>query len=76
METVNIHDAKTRLSAILAEVEKKGKTFVICRNGKPLAELGPMRRAGRLKKHPVMSRIKVAYDPVEDLSDDEWGDID
>ena len=73
---VNIHDAKTRLSAILAEVEKKGKTFVICRNGKPLAELGPRRHTGRLKMHTILRRIHIAYDPVEDLSEDEWGEIE
>ena len=76
MERVNIHEAKTRLSAILAEVEKTGKTFLICRNGKPLAELGPRRQKGRLKIHPVLSRIRIDYDPLEDLTEDEWGEID
>ena len=76
MRKVNIHEAKTRLSAILAEVEKKGETFVICRNGKPLAELGPRKRKSRLTYHPVYSKIEIAYDPVEDLSDEEWGEIE
>ena len=76
MQKVNIHEAKTRLSAILAEVEEKGETFVICRNGKQLAELGPRKRTGRLAVHPVLSKIEIDYDPVEDLSDEEWGEIE
>ena len=76
MQKVNVHEAKTRLSAILLEVEEKGETFVICRNGKPLAELGPRKRPGRLAYHPVLSEIRIAYDPVEDLSGDEWGEIE
>ncbi len=34
--TVNIHDAKTHLSALLQKVEH-GQTIVIARNGKPVA---------------------------------------
>jgi antitoxin (DNA-binding transcriptional repressor) of toxin-antitoxin stability system len=76
MQKVNIHEAKTRLSALLADVEKKGETFIICRNGKPVAELSPHRRRSRLKYHPVLSKIKINYDPVEELSENEWGEID
>ncbi|MBW2368893.1 MAG: type II toxin-antitoxin system prevent-host-death family antitoxin [Deltaproteobacteria bacterium] len=76
MQKVNIHEAKTRLSAILSEVEKKGETYIICRNGNPVAELVPRKRPNRLGYHPVLSKIKIDYDPVEDLSDDEWGKIE
>jgi prevent-host-death family protein len=76
MRKVNIHEAKTRLSAVLVEVERKGETYVICRNGKPVAELIPFRRNGRLEYHPSLSKIKIGYDPVEDLSEEELGQID
>ena len=76
MRKINIHEAKTRLSAILEEEKKKGETFVICRNGKPVAELGPRKRKSRLTYHPVYSKIRIDYDPVEDLSDEEWGEIE
>lgn len=36
--TVNIYDAKTRLSALVASVEA-GEEVVIARNGKPVARL-------------------------------------
>ena len=76
MQKLNIHEAKTRLSAVLSDVEKKGETFLICRNGQPVAELIPHKRRSRLTYHPVMRNITIGYDPVEDLSDDEWGEIE
>ena len=76
MQKLNVHEAKTRLSAVLSDVEKKGERFLICRNGHPVAELIPHHRRSRLTYHPVMSNIAMNYDPVEDLSDDEWGEID
>ena len=41
MKTLNVHEAKTRLSAVLAEVSEKGQRFLICRNGEPVADLIP-----------------------------------
>ena len=38
MKTVNIHEAKTTLSALLAAVER-GEDVVIARNGTPVARL-------------------------------------
>lgn len=75
MLSVNTHEAKTRLSALLAEVETKGVTVVICRNGREVAELIPFHRPTKrhpLKPHPVLSRIQIKYDPTEPLSADEW----
>ncbi len=40
MKTVNIHEAKTKLSKILAEIEK-GETYLICKNEVPIADLIP-----------------------------------
>ncbi len=42
METVNIHDAKTHLSRLLARVEA-GEEIVIARAGRPVARLVPLR---------------------------------
>lgn len=75
---INVHEAKTKLSAVLAQIEKTGESVVICRNGKPIAELGPLKKRGgsRLGKHPVMSKIKVNYDLTEALTEEEWGQIE
>jgi len=72
MKTINVHDAKTNFSSLLAGLESNGETIVICRNGRPVADLVPHRRASRIKTHPVLSKIKIDYDPVEPLTDDEW----
>lgn len=41
--TVNVQDAKTRLSELLKRVEA-GEEIVIARAGKPVAELRPVRQ--------------------------------
>jgi prevent-host-death family protein len=72
MKIVNIHEAKTKLSALLAEMEATGEKVLICRHGKPVADLVPHRRRSRLAPHPVMSKIRINYDPIEPLAGDEW----
>lgn len=46
---VNVYEAKTRLSALLAEVER-GEDVVIARNGKPVARLVPYVRQARERR--------------------------
>lgn len=77
-QKLNIHEAKTKLSAVLAQIEKTGRKVLICRNGEPVAELSPIKKGvgSRLGKHPIMSKIQIHYDPTEDLSDEEWGEIE
>jgi prevent-host-death family protein len=74
MKTLNVHEAKTQLSAVLAEVAEKGEKYLICRNGKPVADLVPHIKKSRLDPHPVLSRIHVNYDATEPLSADEWAE--
>ena len=64
MKTLSVHEAKTRLSAILADIEATGESFLVCRRGKPVAELVPHAKPHRLKPHPVMGKIKIKYDPA------------
>ncbi len=72
MRSLNIEKTKINLSALLREVEQKGKKFIICRNGKPVAELVPYKKKGRLDYDPVLGQIEIKYDPTEDLAEDEW----
>lgn len=44
MQTINIHEAKAKLSEYLAAVEA-GETVVICRRNVPVAEIVPIRKA-------------------------------
>jgi antitoxin (DNA-binding transcriptional repressor) of toxin-antitoxin stability system len=76
MQTLNIHEVKTRLSSILRQIESSGETFVICRDNRPIAQLVPYGYRNRLKYHPTLSKIKIDYNPIEDLSKDEWHNTD
>lgn len=64
MKTVNIHEAKTHLSRLIAEAEA-GESFVIARAGRPLVMVtalgeGAGRPAGRLGF--LQGRIRVPDD--------------
>ncbi len=66
MTSVNVHEAKTQLSRLLAEVEE-GACIVIARNGKPIAELVPYVRPS--KPEPGLWRGKVTISPDFDDED-------
>ena len=73
MKMINVHDAKTRLSALLASVED-GESFLICRYGKPVGELRPASRKESpdpLQTHPELAG-RILYDPTEVADANEW----
>ena len=72
MKTVNVHEAKTNFSSLLAKLEADSETIVICRNGEPVADLVPHKRANRIKPHPVLGKMKIKYDPAEPASEADW----
>lgn len=75
MITVNTHEAKSKLSALLAAVEERGETVIICRNGKPAAELRAITPVARSRLTPDPSlRVVFApgFDPTEGASEEEW----
>ena len=72
MLKVNIHEAKTNLSALLLEVEKKGTLVRICRNGKAIAELKPiLHKKNPLKTNPRL-KVKILEDPTLPLDPEDW----
>lgn len=40
--TVNIHEAKTHLSRLIAQIEAGGEEVIIARSGEPVAKLVPL----------------------------------
>ena len=74
MITVNIHEAKTRLSELVRAVEETSETVLICRHGKPVAELKslPQQPFARLTPDPALKPLFINYDPTEPLAKDEW----
>jgi len=61
MATVNIHDAKTRLSQLLAGVER-GEEIIIARSGKPIAKLIPYSPAAQRKPGMLKGRVRYGDD--------------
>ncbi len=57
MHMVNIHDAKTHLSAILKRVES-GEDVLIAKAGKPIARISPI-PASSGKRHPGSANGKI-----------------
>jgi prevent-host-death family protein len=49
MTTINVHEAKTHLSRLLAQVAG-GRHFLIAKSGRPVAQLVPLAAAVRPKR--------------------------
>ncbi len=78
MITVNMHEAKTRLSELVKAVEERNETVVLCRDGREVAEIrrrGSRRATRNLTPDPRF-RVELApsYHPAEPLTADEWPD--
>ena len=75
--TVNMHEAKTRLSELVKAVEAHGETVILCRNGSRVAEIRAVKRKRvdrmRILPDPAL-RVELVpgYDPAEPLSEGEW----
>ena len=69
--TVNVQEAKTRLSDLLKRVEA-GEEVVIARNGTPIAELRAVRRPEFV--FGGFPDVVVADDFFEPMTDDELAD--
>ena len=77
MITVNMHEAKTRLSELVKAVEERNETVVLCRDGREVAEIRRRAKRGRQVRNLTPDpRLRVefasGYDPAEPLSDTEW----
>ena len=72
MKSVNIHDAKTRFSGLLAEIEATRTGFIICRNGEPIADLVPHRRKVSMAPDARLGAFELSFDPTEELTEEEW----
>ncbi|WP_428098608.1 type II toxin-antitoxin system Phd/YefM family antitoxin [Candidatus Rariloculus sp.] len=74
MTIVNVHQAKTQLSRLLAQVES-GEEVVIARNGKPVARLMRVQKQGKPQFGSWKGRISVAdsfFDPLPEEELAAW----
>ena len=61
MKTVNVHEAKTKLSELLKRVEA-GEEVVIARAGKPVARLVPAARNSKPILGAARGLVKISDD--------------
>ena len=76
MRTVNVHEAKTHFSRLLAEVEAGGEV-VISRAGKPVARLVPLEGAAKPKRQFGSLKGKIGwsdafFDPLREEEPRLW----
>jgi antitoxin (DNA-binding transcriptional repressor) of toxin-antitoxin stability system len=67
--TVNVYEAKSRLSRLIAAAEA-GETGVIARNGRPVAQLGPIPATPEFVFGDLAGSIEIADDF------DAWGEAE
>ena len=70
MVVVNVHEAKTHLSRLLARVEA-GEEVVIARNGQPVARLVDCRRRGKPQFGSWRGRVALDDSFFEPLPEEE-----
>lgn len=74
MKIINIDEEKFNFSTILVDLEKNGQRVIICRNGKPVAELVPHspKKRGRIEIDPLLSQVKINSDLTDPITEDQW----
>ena len=70
MPVVNVHQAKTSLSRLLAQVEA-GEDVIIARRGEPVARLVPFNPPGRRTFGAMKDRIAIDDSFDDPLPEDE-----
>ena len=68
-ETIGAFEAKTQLARLLRDAGG-GKTFIITRRGKPVAELCPLKPGKARRWGDMRGKIRTASDfcePVDDM---------
>ena len=72
MPTVmNVNEAKSNFSGLLSFVHNDRTIVTIMRYGHPIAQIVPCPRKRKLRKDPLLSKIKINGDLFEDESS-EW----
>ncbi len=75
MQKVNLYDAKTHLSRIVSKVQETGETYVIARNGKPMAKIVPLTIAEKTPRIGFMKGVISAPDNFNELNSDDISDM-
>jgi len=77
--TVNVHEAKTHFSKLLAKVSA-GEEIIIAKAGKPVARLGPIEPKATKQRVPGIDRGKIwmseDFDVMSERELEEWYRVD
>ena len=71
MGTISIHEAKAKLSGLVARVEKGEKRILLSRYGKPVAQIVPYQPRRRTKPDSELSKIRYQGD-LTAPTEGEW----
>ena len=74
MPVVNVHEAKTQLSRLLAQVES-GEEVIIARSGTPVARLVRFRKQGKRQFGSMKGRVRLDdsfFDPLPEEELAAW----
>ena len=74
MVIVNVHQAKTQLSRLLAQVEA-GEDIVVARRGKPVARLVPFEPRGERRADVLKGKVVIPdsfFDPLPEEELKSW----
>jgi antitoxin (DNA-binding transcriptional repressor) of toxin-antitoxin stability system len=76
MITVNMHEAKTRLSELVKAVEERNEVVVLCRDGREVAEIRRRTKRRQVRNLTADPKFRVefapGYQPDEPLTPEEW----
>lgn len=72
MQTIQDSEFTTKCSTLVDEVEATGETWVVTKNGRPVAELRPY--SGKRARSPfgLHPQLEIKGDIIEPLDDIEW----
>ena len=72
MKTINMHEAKTRLSKVVEEITRTGEVYLLCRNGKPVAELRAYSPPENILEVDPALAVEFLEDPTRPMDPGEW----
>ncbi len=72
MPTIQASEFKARCLALMDEVASKGETWVVTKNGRPIAELHPYRGGRSTSPFGLHPKLEISGDIVEPLDEVEW----
>ena len=73
MKTINLYQAKTHLSKLIAQIEEDGEAVVLCRYGRPVAQIVPHKPLGAdVEPDPELAGAQYLGDPCAPLDASDW----